>query len=723
MRKTIVCGLLVAAILSPICCSKGDGSAINGGVFLNGTIGPNNANYTSKEYINKINYIKAGYLDGLWNGVNGWYAEGTEPYGVLNAHILRTTSILAMLGKASDTDKTRAKTVVDKFFSGVCYNGVTWTSDLDGGALHEAHDQVISEGLYFAWLARAQLGLTAGQISNIVNALTVDGVTTLYGGHILSDPEAQKDNQNQSKWGLNRWTYAKLVSGGASFDNGISTLIKNFANHIDNAYGTPNTGSNPLTALYPDFGWRYIEAFAGFHSFEYGTMALGGALVFYPQISTAAGLNAGEILKLKAWERHYIGQWTHSGYPNWDTIWSWGRLHVSNYWFWSLRSLLGIAKNTGLNQGTNDYLYAKWMLDRSIDLHTRMDAWSGDAVDGAIAGDPYGLDHSGVGGGYVTYAKSTANAMYAAELAFAVYSGIADSVSMEPVNLWGWNKTSMDIHVSTRSYSAASLPNAPICAPPGWPGTDSVQMQNWGVSRIAHVSGEILTGFGGTGEEAFHLKITKDGATEIDTSVSIPTAQQVSRDGIVDSRGDYDTDAVPTEFSGSIKEECSGAGSNYSLGMTTYYYPSHIRQEVVITRTGTPGTGRVELSIPLRKTAIVDYVPISGDTVVVWNRPTMIEAGSPSPSTCKYIHAKWATKNAGLLLIPQSGTLAGGAKVTMTAVDPSGNPRRQPDQDRSILLWLAYDAGNLGDLSYVFDLYVTDGTDEDAVSIYNGQAS
>jgi hypothetical protein len=679
---------------------------------------------TSVDYLTKIQAVKGSYLDALWNAGTGQYeadnGSGAKGYTWLNAFMVQVSAILAGQGQASADDISRAVAVVGKLIAAPCYANYTWTHLMDGTSdRHEAVDQPVAECLYFAWKYRTELGLAAPTVTSIVTILTTNRTVAveeewqLYGGQNLN-VTGTYDNQNLAKWQLNRLTYGKLAGG--SLDAQIQACLKRFVQYIDTPFGAQGAYSALQgTALFPDYGWRYIDDFP-WQSAEYGEMALGGMLLYYPEIETAAALTAGEIAQIKAWERHILGQWQRNGYLNWDTVWSDDRLHLLSYWMWSLRALLGIARSPALNQGASDHLYAKWLLDQAVSTFDHMDTWNSDPDDGAVGKLPFGTTEDIFGGDY-NNVKASGNAKFIMELALAVDLGIADQASADPENLWGWGWENQHLHVSTPTYSAASLPYAPTIDAPGW-GADAVQSPGDGLSRITLPTGEILTSLGGYDQEAFSFKVVRDGVTEINTGSSTtgkPTSHQVWRDGAEQTRVDYDTTEIPTTFDTSIRTLNKRNGTNYRTEVDTTFYPTYITTTYRAVRTGTAGTGQVVLSIPCRQNVVIDYMPLVGAKTVVWDGASLTPAGTPR---CKYIHMKWSQWSAGLLLVPTSGSLASGAKVTALGSDPSGYPARQPDQDRSLLVYLADDAPNLGNVSITFSVRMTDGTDAGAESAW-----
>lgn len=663
--------------------------------------------YESSDYFRKVASIKVGYLDRLWNAKTGQY-ESDEGQGQLaltwlNAFMMQTTAILSGHGRASDEDITRARLVLSKLLASPLkpsplVPSYTWTHLMDGTSdRHEAVDQPVAEALYFAWKYRAQLRLDKPMADAIVSLLTTDRRTRLYGGQTLQ-VAATMDNQNLAKWLLNRLTYAKLA--GANVDGEIRVAVHRFIDHIDRPFGKANTGSNEQSALFPDYGWRYIGSME-WPSLEYGAMSLGGFLLFMPEIKQAAAIEPGDLAKVKAWQRQEFGLWQRNGYPNWDTVMSDHRIHALSYWMWSLRGLTGIARaavDEDVARG------AKYMLDRSIDAHTTMDRWAGDPPDGAVSSSPYGVKLPAAAYGRLyNNTKASSNAKFAMELAIAVDLGVADSQERDPGNIWDYHWSSGGIKVSTPFYSAASNPFAPKVG--AW-GVDSVQSPGDGVSRIALPTGEILTSLGGYGLDAFSFQATNGTSVVIDSGspdAGRPDEQSVWVDGARQTPKAYDTQPMPTAFRDTLRSVVTRKKGGYRSDVETVFHQDHISQNLEVRG----GPVSVVQSFPLRKGSVIDCVS-NGAKTAVWDGVTAREADL---TNCRYVHIRWerlpdSGRRAGLLLIPRSG-----AMVTVAAQEPKPS-NRQPDQGRSLLIY-ADKAGRLG-----YDILVTDGTDAGAVKVY-----
>lgn len=683
---------------------------------------------TSADYIARINAIKTNYLDAKWNadgGTNNWYTTNSQglgyyvPYTWFNAFLVECIAVLAGVGSASTQDKTRARQVIDKLIVSPCYSSNRWSHSMAGVAqdtplLYDSTvDAAVNECFYYAYKYRVELELTAGVITSLYNLLTTNVATNAYPDGYNLVNTASRNGQNLAKWQTNRITYAYLT-GNTSLASALSVGMKRFVYYMDKT--VDGGGSNNTTHfLFPDFGWRYIDIME-FHSLEYGSMAVGGSMLFYPEISAAVGLTSAEILMFKAWQRHIFGLWQKNGYPNWDTGWSNGRMHSLNYWLWSIRFLLATARNSDLNMNATDAAQAKALLDHSIDTIAYMDTWQSDPVDSAVAGQPMGIRFPADnydGAIKYTNVKETGMAKYVMELALAVEMGVADMTASEPTHVWGWNWFSQDVHISTPYYSAASLPWAPLINAPGW-SSDAVQGPGDGISRLQLPTNEILTNLGGYNQEAFSFKIVRNGTTEINTgdiAAGKPASQQIWRDGVEQTRIDYDTQTIPTGFNNSIKSLVKRTGTNYRSEVETEFFNNQITWAHRSYLIGTSGTGQVVISMPCVKNVVIDYVSTAGNKTVVWNGTTAIPAGSPDPANCRYIHLKWAQWNAGILLTPTAGVVASDAKVTVSSTYPSAYPRRQPNQDRTLLIYLADSAANMIDTSLSFTVQITNGID------------
>ncbi len=686
---------------------------------------------TSADYIAYINNVKTNYLDAKWNadgGTNNWYTTNSMglgyyvPYTWLNVFMVQTIAIFAGQGIATTQDKTRACLVIDKLVASPCYVNYTWTHSMLGTSdYHSAVDQPVAEGLYFAYLYRVELGLSAGTISAINTILTINHASSyVYNGETLNNDNSY-GMQNLAKWQTNRITYGYLL-GNTALGTKLSNGIKRCVYYMSTAFGAIGGAENTTVGLFSDFGWRYVDSME-FHSLEYGEMSLGALLLYYPEIATPVALTAAEKLKIQAWQRQTMGMWLKNGYPNWDTGWSNGRMHSLSYWLWSLRALIGVARDSELNMNSTDAAHAKAILDHSIDTLQYMDGWNSDASgDYSDSRAPFGVNFpTGVFEGTIKYnnVKESGMAKFCMELAMAVEYGVADAASTEPTNLWGWNWYSQDVHISTPYYSAASVPWSPDIT---YSGSDAVQGPGDGISRLQLPTNEILTNLGGYNQEAFSFKIVRNGSTEINTgsiTAGHPTNQEIWRDGVAQTRTSYDTQTIPTGFDSSIKSLVKRTGTNYRSEVETEFFNQYITWTHRAILTGTAGTGQAVISFPCVKNCVMEYTSVAGVKTTIWNGATVVAAGSPDPTACRYIHLKWAQWNAGILLIPTVGTVTTGAKVTASSTYPSSYPSRQPNQDRTLLIYLADSAASMGSVNLTYDVKFTDGTDADAAAVLN----
>jgi len=678
--------------------------------------------YSKTDYLIKIQAVKTGFLDSLWNPTESWYeinegytspaiATGVTPYTWLNSYMVTTISIQAGQGVATATDITRCKQVIDKLLTAPAYSGGTWYHSMRGERTwHPALDSEVVEALYYAWKYRVELALSEGQIAGILDATTVDKVVLhslggYTGDHTLVNTD-QWQNQELSKWHLHRLVIAYKM-GRTDLASSISLSLKRFLEYADKeAPLSPNT---KISYLFPDYGFRYLDEWP-YSTHEYVCISYGGAADYYSELSSIFNLDNSQISRMKAWSRATLGIWQTNGYLNWDTVYSQNRLHSLSYWTWSIRYLMSVANNPSLNMNTNDSANAKWLLDRTIDMHTSMDTWAGDSQDGAVAKSPIvGVISPNSADVDFNINKGSANARFIKELAVSVDRGIADASSVEPKSLWTWRWYDKSVTVSTNKYSASSLPWTP--RPPEGNG---VEMQNWGLSRINLPDNQMVTALGGYGLEAFSLRLRRDGVTEMDTSVDVPTDQVVSVDNKYQFRVPYSELSYRTDFDAAVSEKCSKQGANYKVEVSTTFYHDFVRQEYQSTLTGTGGLGEVLLSIPLQEGGTVTYAPKNGGAVTVWNGATVQAA--PSPSEAKYIHVSWPTK--GLLIIPVNSAGLVNGSTTMLGYVPRTNIYRQAHQDRSIILYLASNAPSMGSLSFTYDTYVTDGSQSAVDAIY-----
>lgn len=185
-------------------------------------------------------------------------------------------------------------------------------------------------------------------------------------------------------------------------------------------------------------------------------------------------LSPEDEVKMQAWAGRLIrGDWTHGGWPNWDTAHGFERWHLSRYWPWAAEGLATIASSRRL-AGERDQQYAAWLLERVFERYRWLKA------KGPIEGTRYGLPTS--------FGKQSDGLITGARIgAIAARAAVSDTAEPKrPPGYWWYDPEMKRFTVSSMSYSAAVM--APISRP------------NYGgleLARLLDSQGRVLTTLGG----------------------------------------------------------------------------------------------------------------------------------------------------------------------------------------------------------------------------------
>ncbi|HPP76341.1 MAG TPA: hypothetical protein PLU88_14560, partial [Armatimonadota bacterium] len=286
----------------------------------------------------------------LYENDFGW------PFSYTNMFMLGYFAIKAKHGRATATDKARAKAVLQLMTTKAesnlynsllpysCTGGVLKSTNghpghivgWDGGG-HTSVDQPFVECMYMAWKYADQLGLSAAEKQSIVD--TIAAAPTLY----TQDISDTSPSPNQSVF---RWrtvaAYLAAEMGIAGAIDEVSTGFSYLEDYFDTAPPDPKWVSPFVNK---GFGWYYSQdvaqdaAQSNWNSFEYPEMCWGGLAMYYARMLKAGAtpLDATTTARLKMMGRKLLGRWMLSGYPNWDTGGDTYRANVCQYWCWSLR--------------------------------------------------------------------------------------------------------------------------------------------------------------------------------------------------------------------------------------------------------------------------------------------------------------------------------------------------------------------------------------------------
>lgn len=482
-------------------------------------------------------------IEPLWNAADGAYVVSGVARARLNAEMLLVHAYAALAGRAGPgTHPERVEPLV-RLLTGPMYvarlNGkvarapepghsvtvhAPGFSDPGGDvrSMHQALDAVAARALAAAWRARDVVGLSAE-----ARRLIQERVSAVARSPFWRSPSRLL---NQVNWSADLYAADATVTGDPRL---LKTDYRRqliwFADHARKvAYpgGSPNLGSG--------FAFRYLPQRAATNptnrsdTVEYANITF-GALAYLdearaagmPQLPTRTRNVYRRLARRVTW-----GDWTASGYPNWDSGKGVGRLHLTQYWLLALR---GYAAGTE-GSASAGYLPAqvpttRWLVRRAVELYQRRAEASGSVI---LPASAFGVSGSALVKN--TFDGLTGTARFASTLAELADRGLASAAGSgaDVVGLPAAYSHDSDIGrfaVTTSRYSTAFLrPWTPM------------RVGGLEPARLLDAYGRALTGVGGSGDGALGLKIT-DGPRRLietqpglrrpgQTDVSVPAGRR-----------------------------------------------------------------------------------------------------------------------------------------------------------------------------------------------------
>ena len=393
-------------------------------------------------------------LDGLWSPADGCYRSGGRGETSLNAQLLFTHASAALAGhQGAARQDERARAIAARLCqvppwrpegSGAPPTGGAWdqTHDWGWGAvvdthehMHVAIDAAVVRGLGQAWLA--------GLASDLAwTAIQRCATSPFYAYPAL--------RLNQINWPLEIFHWAVAVGGDPWLaHHEIRLQLGRFADALTRVvppFRIPFTG--------PGYRFHYVpgdraEARANLDNPEYATTVCSALQCYEPALRAGMEpLSPRRRAALLAWvERVLCGYWTHAGYLSWDTGASFRRWHQGTKFGLAQGALLAIAATRSLQPAPEHGRWAKYLLDRGLEL---FDRWS---AGGTVLPPPvaFGVTRTpgGLGEARLAAARMQANAVRAAGL------GLGALPSEVPPPLYAYDPDVGRLAVTTPAYSTA----------------------------------------------------------------------------------------------------------------------------------------------------------------------------------------------------------------------------------------------------------------------------
>ena len=397
-------------------------------------------------------------LDDTWKPELGRYKPGSSSVDtMMNANMLLLHSAAALRGhEGASRQDARARSIVAQLMNtppwvetvvdpapGSQPHVPGWVASMTEPrtAQHLVVDGEVTDGLAMAWHARDALG-----IDPAVQALMQDRLRRVADGPYWRYPTLRL---NQINWYAEVYNAASLATGDPVWlQRDLRGQLDAFIRSIRSP--APNTAGS----LGPGMQFHYLphgleRSKLNIESAEYANIVASVARFYDTAI--ALGMRplppADEALLRRWMTRVLAGYWTHGGYLNWDTGFSFGRWHQMKKLALAQQALIAIAAGGRLSPSPAEASWAKHLLEKGFELYERKlpDA------DGVAPGLFYPLEPKPQSNKQAIFAASR----MAANAARAVFAGLPARPGAEPPALYSFDPGTGRLAVTTPRYNTA----------------------------------------------------------------------------------------------------------------------------------------------------------------------------------------------------------------------------------------------------------------------------
>ena len=368
-----------------------------------------------------------------------------------------------------------------------------WTSNMDSGYvdMDKSIDPKVAEGLQIAWRARDVLHLDPQTASLIPQRVHAVANTPFFRFPLV--------RLNQINWNSELYAYTWLLTGDRTLlRNDYRDHVRRFVAGIRRPWthgGATNLGPTYRFIYQVNQGPRIAR---NLDSAEYSNMTL-HFLYFYPD-ALAAGMKPlprADRRLLRGWvERDLFGYWTHSGFMNWDTGWSFGRWMKAKSWAYAQQGLLAIARARQFDRDPRYAEWAKYVFDRGLRFYEHLGSQAPNKPYQPRA-NMFGIRVTGSPG--IFWARMAANA------ARAVSAGLGRMPAHRPPPFYAFDADIGRLAVSTPDYSTALLAVNRGFVPYG--GQE--------LARLYDADGDPISGTGGRPPMSFGVLVNSPGGRRI----------------------------------------------------------------------------------------------------------------------------------------------------------------------------------------------------------------
>jgi hypothetical protein len=441
------------------------------------------------------------YFDQLWDSERQYYRSGNSGIGRVyhNSALLTTHAIAALVGHdgpcrqdgraaklarqlcdSPPWSERQSPSVPDPQFHTPGWVESMGTTD---ASMDKSIDPKVAEGLAYAWRARDVLDL-----SEETRQLVVDRISRTARSPFFRFPSVRL---NQINWHTEMYAHLATVTGDNELlVNDYRAQVERFAAGITRGPegGSPNLG--------PDYRFHYLPHKPPDHglnldSAEYANMTC-HFLIWYEQALGAGMLPLSEehMRLLRAWvERIVCGYWTHAGYLNWDTGFSFKRWHVGRTFALARQGLLAIALSPRFQTSPDIGKWAKYMLDRGFKLYERLSREAVDAA-GIAPAVLYDIKVNPLG----PSVRELFAARMQADAARAVALGLGGLEAIQPPPLYSFDADIGRLAVTTPKYSTGVLPVNQRAVPYG--GIELARLYDGDQRVVSNIAGRPWASFG-----------------------------------------------------------------------------------------------------------------------------------------------------------------------------------------------------------------------------------
>jgi hypothetical protein len=421
---------------------------------------PPAAGLRDADYFDFADHV-AQELESSWSPENGFYRTGARSIDTIaNAAMLTVFATAASNGHVGPArNDERARVLAQRLtqsppfttqplppYADRMFHTPGWTSNMSGPYvdMDKSIDPQVAEGLQLAYRARDVIGLDPA-IAHAIQA-EIHAVSHV---PFFRFPLVRL---NQINWNAALYADDWLVNGDPTLLRGdYREHVRRFVRGFRRPWlpgGATNVG--------PSYRFTYqinaSESIArNLDSAEYSNMTL--HFLYWYDTALGAGmapLPAGDLRLLRGWvQRDLYGYWTHAGFLNWDTGWSFGRWMKGKAWAFAQQGLLAIAASPTFRMRGGEGAWAKDLFDRGLQLFERMGVREGRPW--RPSGRLFGIGSQGVPATHMFWARMAANA------ARAVSAGLGSMPAQAPPPFYAYDADIGRLAVSTPHYSTAIL--------------------------------------------------------------------------------------------------------------------------------------------------------------------------------------------------------------------------------------------------------------------------